>query len=110
MPATGLNEVAATFTRTWCGPGTGRGASSYRRTSLPPYSWYRTAFTVSLLGYLLQNRSSYTINKSLRYRSNSGWFGDSRHIGWRRRVALSSPVGDVSDLGTVPRWILAGRI
>lgn len=41
----GWIPAARTSTSACPGPGTGRGTSSTRSTSIPPYSWNRTAFT-----------------------------------------------------------------
>ena len=45
--STGFTVAAATLTRICAGPGSGVGTSSYTRTSGPPYSWMRTAFTAA---------------------------------------------------------------
>lgn len=39
----GWMPAARTSTSTCAGPGTSRGTSSTRSTSIPPYSWNRTA-------------------------------------------------------------------
>src|SRR5665647_1628384 len=48
--STGFTVAASTRTRIWAGPGSGVGTSSYTRTSGPPYSWMRTAFTAASSG------------------------------------------------------------
>src|SRR5208282_6740852 len=45
LASPGLIPAALTWTSTWPGPGTGFGTSTTIRTSTPPYSSNRTAFT-----------------------------------------------------------------
>ena len=58
LASPGLIPAASTWTRTWPGPGTGRGTSTTFRTSTPPYSSNRTAFGIATPFSLLLPQAS----------------------------------------------------